>query len=284
MKDYFYNSVFYGLLVMNSIYLASSDWDYLLLPFIVIQSLMLLGLVEAFHQCVHGNLFPQRAMNIVFGIINGLVLGANFYSYRQLHGKHHMYSNTRNDPEQEFYRGASGRLITLLIIPFIVTRNVQVSNNSKHLVPDSQKRVYALNNIAVFLVTILGIVALVLYTDLALRVFLVPLMIFYYIEFFIAQSQHYNTDYIDQDRITPEKQLEVSVDIKLPYYIGFLMLFTNYHATHHYAQRTKWYDSPVVAKGISNRREIGFMSFLKIWWRDGRRTWSDEWRYDVSEG
>lgn len=282
MRDYIYNGVFYCLLIANSTFLVVEGWSLWLLPSIILQSFMLLGLVEAFHQSVHGNLFPGRTMNLFFGILNGLLLGANFYSYRQLHAKHHMYSNTRNDPEQDFYRGASGRLLTLLIVPAIVSRNVQISNGSKHLVPEHQQKKYQLNNIAVLLVTLLGVALLIIYPAEVVRVFLLPLIIFYYVEFFMAQSQHYNTDYLAIDRPTLDDQLRVSTDIRLPYPIGFLMMFTNYHATHHYAQKTKWYDSPKMAKTIEGRREMGYLSFLKTWWRDGRRTWDKNWRQDAS--
>lgn len=282
MKDYIWNTAFLIVLVANTALLWNAGWDYWIIAPIIAQSLMLIGIVEILHHSVHNNFLPGRALNTLTGLLSGFILGTNFYSYRELHRRHHMHTNTRLDPEQDFYRDHTGKLATLLLIPIILMRNINITNGSAYLVGEDKKSLYLANNIALLIVVGLFIVALVMYPEPLLRIYVLPLAVFYYIEFFMAHSQHYDTKYFDHDRPTLVEQSEVSTDIVLPYPVGFLVMFANYHSAHHRAQSAKWYEMPNIAKQFPEARVWTVGQFLTLWWRDGRRAWDQQWRRDTA--
>src|SRR5262249_23167749 len=68
------------------------------------QALLLIGVQEAKHQCVHRNFLPWRRLNDAAGIVFAAMAGVNFVAYRHFHFQHHRHVGTGPDPEAELYR------------------------------------------------------------------------------------------------------------------------------------------------------------------------------------
>ncbi|RFA30305.1 hypothetical protein CAI21_06755 [Alkalilimnicola ehrlichii] len=270
--------MFFLALAANTFLLIAFPLSLLSAPLVLLQAIMFVGLVEAFHQSVHSNLFPGKRANLVVGVFVGAFLGTSYPAYRRFHLKHHQLTNSDGDPEARFYTKASSRLRALLLIPITVAGHASIVNAAQDLLQRNDVNLHKFTMLLIYLRAVLILLALVLYPSQTLAVFLLPMLVFFYYEYFMSHSQHYQKPYA----ATAPKGLEhyrYSRNLRLPNWIGFLSLYTNYHATHHASPSAKWYRMPEVAAShgdIALASTVPYLGFVKSWWRHGVRTWPEE--------
>lgn len=257
--------IFLGIFFLNNLLISILN-DFFVIPFVIIQGLMFVGFIEAFHQTIHSKLMPNKNVNVVIGTVIGAFFGTSFQAYRRFHLNHHKYCNTPNDPEILFYKfrdnkKISNPYVTLIFSPAILMRYTGIINKYERKMSNIEKMLIAL--VYVFLFLVIYKYGWVIF----LKHIGIPFLIFSMIEYLIGQSQHYNKE-IKNEIDRKDKQ---SINLILPYWVSFLVLFTNFHSTHHIFPGCPWY-------GIYNKfkkeekyysHNLSFFQFLKLWLKKG---------------
>ncbi len=274
-EDTLYLLVFTALAVSNSWALASGSSPSWFVPISVLfQGFMFVGLMEAFHQTVHMNLYPWRPLNIFLGRLMGAHLGLGFTAYRRFHMTHHSTTNTPSDPEKAFYQSPASTL-GLLFYPFVyLFRNAGVVNKGAYLrLKDRSAHRFEMATVLLFRI---GTVAVTFYYPMQmLMAYWLPYYVFFYIELYMSQSQHYFS-YEQQKAPRGIEHYKAGVNVSLPWPFGFLCMYTNLHATHHVKASIKWYKTPsITRRDASHVVSIGFLSFLHIVLTRGARLWRE---------
>jgi fatty acid desaturase len=210
----------------------------------VIARAFFVGLIEVFHQSVHLNLLPAKSANIAIGLFLGGFFGTGFFAYRGFHLRHHVTTNTIDDPERVFYGGRVakyGRLISLLLVPLFVLRYANAVNKSAIYFSPSEARKAWLDKVSIVLVGLMLVGLLVLHPVAWGKAFALPMMVFFFLEYFMAQSQHYGKEVL---LVAPrgEQHYSAGINVYLPWWLSFVCLFTNLHAVHHSRPSLKWYE------------------------------------------
>lgn len=277
MKSALRDSLWLGtvgaVLVVNSLLLvhpASSGW-YVWLG-VPIQGLLFVGMMEGFHQAVHYNLHDFRPANMLLGRLFGAHLGLGFTAYRRFHLAHHALTNTPEDPERFFYEKAMPAWKLFLVPAVGLVRNANVINRGAY-VPQSERRAHRLELMSLFVPRVLAVVLTVFYPLPMLWLYWLPYLVFFIVELLLSQSQHY----FSAERPAAPKGIEhyaEGVNIRLPSVIGFLLLFTNHHATHHVKASLKWYEVPAQSRRDAELvQEIGLLQFAGVCMRKGGKKW-----------
>ncbi|KVC85036.1 hypothetical protein BGV71_09855 [Burkholderia ubonensis] len=230
-------------------------------------------MMEGFHQAVHFNLHDWRPVNTLLGRLFGAHLGLGFTAYRRFHLEHHALTNTPDDPERAFYEKAVPAWM-MFLAPFVaLVRNANVINRGAY-VPDGDLRSHQRELISLVIVRILMMTLTVAYPLQMLWLHWAPYLVFFLVELMISQSQHY---FSAERRAAPKglEHYEEGVNIRLPAVLGFLILYTNHHATHHVKASLKWYQVPAQSRrDAALVREIGLLQFAGVCLREGGKKWS----------
>lgn len=273
-RDTLYLSLFTAMLAVNSWLLAASVLPVWAIPIAVLgQGLMFVGLMEAFHQAVHLNLHVWRPVNLWLGRLAGSHLGLGFLAYRRFHMAHHVNTNTADDPEKDFYQSPASRM-GLWLYPFIyLFRNAGVINSGRYL-RSEDRLVHRFEMISITVFRLLTIGFTVLYPwEMAIAYWL-PYYVFFYIELYISQSQHY---FSIETQVAPRglQHYSEGMNMRLPLPLGFLCMYTNEHATHHVRASIKWYDTPARTRQDADHvRSIGVFDFLRVLFSSGAKRWT----------
>ena len=261
------------LMAANTLLIVYMAERYWLIPFLIIlQGFFFVGVMEAFHQSVHSNLFASRAVNNFFGYLSGSLMGLSFIAYKRFHIIHHATTNTHKDPEKDFYLDQAP-LLGVLFYPFVfLMRNANIINKGRYLKEgDAGTHRFAMALIVLF--PVIAVVFTVFYPYIMLIAYWLPYVVFFYVELLMSQSQHY----LSKERIVAPRQKDQyqdAVNILLPWPLEFASLYTNHHATHHVYAGSKWYDIPRKTKADSNLViNMGFFSFFKRCIEQGAREW-----------
>lgn len=274
IRDTVYLAVFLAVFGVNAWALATGFAPGVLVPLLVLlQGLMFVGLMELFHQAVHLNLHRWRALNLILGRLAGAHLGLGFVAYRRFHLAHHNNTNTAEDPERDFYL-VPASTTGLWLYPFIyLFRNAGVINRGKYLrAEDRPSHRFDLMSILAFRAA--SIALTVLYPWSMLMAYWLPYFVFFYIELYMSQSQHF---FSAQAQQAPRglEHYAASLNITLPFPLGFLCLYTNEHATHHVKASVKWYDTPAKTReDAAYVCSISAASFLKVLFSAGAKQWT----------
>jgi fatty acid desaturase len=262
-----------AVLVANSLLMvhpASPGWyAWLGVP---IQGLLFVGMMEGFHQAVHFNLHDWRPANMLLGRLFGALLGLGFTAYRRFHLEHHALTNTPSDPERFFYEKAISAGM-MFLVPFVaLVRNANVINRGAY-VPEGEYRSHRNELLSLVAARSLMVALTIFYPLSMLWLYWVPYLVFFLVELMIAQSQHY----FSAERPVAPKGVEhyaEGVNIRLPAALGFLILYTNHHATHHVKASLKWYEVPAQSRrDAALVREVGLLQFAYRCLREGGKKW-----------
>jgi len=272
-RDTFYMLLYLSILAINTLTIIYYNDNYWVMPIcIFIQGVIFVGFMEGFHQTIHSNLFSIKIVNNIFGFIFGAFLGISFVAYKRFHIKHHATSNTSKDPEKLFYRN---KLATykLLLFPFaFLLKTASIVNKGNYL----KEQDSFLHNLAMKLNTLFPLIPITLtifFPKIMLFTYWLPYLVFFYVEIFMSQSQHYFS--VERESaLRSQDQYKDSVNILLPWPLGFLCLYTNHHATHHVQASLKWYDTPKRTKLDSEKVfSMNFLKFIALCISKGTRHW-----------
>lgn len=255
------------LLIMDN-----AELYWLLLILICLQGFFFVGIMEAFHQSVHANLFAYRPANNFFGYLAGSFMGLSFVAYKRFHIIHHATTNTHKDPEKNFY-AVQAPLLGVLLYPFVfLVRNANIINKGNYL-KEGDVGSHRLAMTLIVLFRVASLVLTVFYPYIMLLTYWLPYVIFFYVELILSQSQHY----LSEERMVAPRQKDQyrdAINILLPWPLEFACLYTNHHATHHVYAGAKWYAIPGKTKADGNLVvNIGFFSFFKRCLEQGARRW-----------
>ncbi|MFO3797019.1 MAG: fatty acid desaturase, partial [Anaerolineales bacterium] len=275
MRDFLFLSVYFMVLALNTWLLSRLEFSFLLVPFILLQGIALIGLVEAFHQAVHLNLLPGRLSNQILGGLLGGFLGMGYFAYRGFHLKHHQTTNSLEDPERLFHvesRLCSSPVLALLLSLCNLFRYSYIVNRAGIYFSARECSLAWVDKLFALIVTAVLLILLVLFPLAWLKVLGLPLLVFGCFEFLMGQSQHYQK--VDVD-VAPRgaEHYVAGININIPYPLAFMMLFTNLHATHHAKPAIKWYETPArlqedIRQGIASN-PVSLLVFLRCWFTCG---------------
>lgn len=272
-QDYLHFLFYIALLCANVwAILALPAWWWL--PFSLLQGFFYVGLTEAFHQCLHMNLFPHRRANVVGGILFGTIMMGNFCAYRNFHLQHHQNLNTRQDPERHYYpRRQRNRFVELLMVPWIVSQYMTQVRRAD-LVDKKDKALSTFCEVCVGALIVAALVTLYVAPMVLVKVSIVPFLACSYIQYFVIQAEHFDFTPLDE-RPQPHEIGRYAFNLEMPRPFAFLILNTNYHGIHHRHPRTKWYQAPAVARVAEGQYTRGVSTFLASWYSRGPRVWAD---------
>lgn len=259
------------------ILLWNTFWAILLVPMLTI---MLAGMAEVVHQAAHGALFGRfRPLNNLLGTIAALMLfGIDLRAYRRFHFKHHQTVNTRNDTELLFYglpayleKIKSWQKLSFLGKITLIPSTIALLGKT------IAKEFYSNSPFIKILgfgipaaIAIIGLSQGFLYS-IPLQIFIawyLPFGLFLFIDLFITQSEHYNTNGIaDKNTVRATDQYQISWNLKLPRIIEFMVMARNLHAEHHQNPGTHWF----MARDQKRGRTLPLKNYLKSWWINGPR-------------
>jgi len=275
IRDLLFNGLYLGLMLINTLLIVFTVGGYYLLPLlIVLQGFFMVGQMEMLHQAVHSNLFTVRWINNFFGFLAGILHGISFIAYKRFHIIHHGYCNTAKDPEKHYYPIKSPLRALLLYPSILLIRNANVINSGRYLKMENGDLIlHKLNMICIFVIPIASILLTVEYPKEMLLAYWLPYVVFFYVELFMAQSQHYFSD----ERATAPRQNEQykeAVNILLPWPLGFLCLYTNHHATHHVHPSAKWHQIPTKThEDAEYVFSLSLFDFIRTCLKHGAREW-----------
>lgn len=271
-RDTLHLFVYSTVVSANTWLLVAGGPSWYLPAGIVIQGFIFVGTMEAFHQAVHMNLHPWRPFNILLGRLTGAHLGLGFSAYRRFHMTHHSTTNTADDPEKAFYEKPATTL-GMLVYPFVyLVRNANVINRGSYLRPEevTAHRLELFSSLAFRIGTI---TVTYFHPFPMLLAYWLPFLVFFYIELFLSQSQHYFSTECQKAPRGIEHYAE-GVNVNLPWPLDYLCLYTNLHATHHVKASIKWYETPSMTKrDASHVVSIGLIAFLHACLTKGPRRW-----------
>lgn len=259
------------LLVGSTCGLAVVRTWYLLIPLLLCQALLFVGLMEAFHQAVHRNLHAHRAINNALGRLLGAHLGFSFTCYRRFHNQHHARANHSDDPEKLLYQREISVMEQCLAPGWHLFKSTMIVNRGDFL-QASDTRIASYERASVVVFKVGALVLTLAFPMPMIFAYWLPFIIFTYIESIVSQSQHY---FWPQTPVDHRVDHAASLNLTLPSPISFLLLNTNYHATHHVAPRTKWYAMPHARPSVSGAAKalatMDFWTFARSWIRVPRR-------------
>ena len=273
LRDTFFLLIYSVIVGLNSWYLTNIQGPYWVTALsLIAQGFIFVGFMEAFHQAVHMNLHPWKPVNMVLGWLTGAQLGLGFSAYRRFHITHHSNTNTADDPEKAFYVKPASRF-GLILYPFVyLFRNASIVNSGKYL-SQNELTAHRLEMTSVFIFRVITLIATYFYPLQMLMAYWLPYYLFFYLELLISQSQHY---FSDEQLKAPRgiEHYQASVNIDLPWPLGFLCMHTNLHATHHVRASTKWYETPFsTRKDKQHIVNVGFIKFVHLTMSNGARQW-----------
>jgi len=263
------------LFVMNSLLIVVCDDKPFVYFFVVLQGMFFVGLLELTHQSVHRNFVTNRRVNEFIGMFAASLVGFNLVGYRHFHLEHHRHTCDDDDPEGLLYIHSPSTRWSLLTAPIAhLWVAFNINSLARRFVPVSKYSEWRRNRL--YLVVMLGGAGLFAFADISLflKVYLVPLCLFAYMDSFFSQAEHYDA----LVRKTSEKVdvASVTYDIQVPLLLSHLMLNRNLHRVHHVWPRTRWFEAPARIEAL-NKGETGRVmtlpEFIVKWFKQGPRLW-----------
>ncbi|WP_107976943.1 fatty acid desaturase family protein [Neisseria mucosa] len=224
------------------------------------QGIMYIGFIEAFHQAIHFKLVKNRKVNILLGTIIGSFFGTSFKSYQLFHMDHHKYCNTLKDPEILFYKikDGSNAIVSCLKAPITLKKYTNIINNYGKTKNIEKILILSWHIFFILWIYLFGFLSFMKYIGGGF-------FVFFLFEYLIGQSQHYDKKIINNVL----KNKEQSINIVLPYWLSFLVLFTNLHATHHLYPGCSWDKVYEKFKKEQDAKDLKFIDFILMWFRKG---------------
>lgn len=251
-------------------------WALALVPAFAV---MLAGLSEFMHQGVHKNLCGRvQLFNNFVGTVAAAMVGVDFGIYRDFHLDHHDTVNTPKDPERSFlythpgYAAKAGRwkerswfsrFWSWLGATFIFGYLFGFSTHTWLVWVVRLAIPLAIAGIGY----VEGLSGLMILAKVGVA-WVLPFFIFVFVDFFLAQSEHYGMgDEPSARHVDNKRQYQISWNLWLPWPIPFMLFRRNLHAEHHENPGTHWW----FARDKKLNRTLGPIQYLKSWWASGPR-------------
>lgn len=269
------SAVFVMAVATNTMWICRTSTVWLLIALTLLQTLLMVGCQEAKHLSVHGTFFRNRRLNDAMGVACAALFGANFVAYRYFHLEHHRATCTEADPEGRLY-SLSWRtrwiwLLAPLELPWVAWH---IGRTAWPMVPAnkrSQRRV-ALGWMVVF--GILVVVGLRVAPAAVACAYLIPLVLFAWLDFILTQAEHYEVAIVPAlDARDPHT---VSHDIVLPFGLGWLTLHRALHRVHHCNPGLRWFEAPRALQRAERNgmaTPLSYGAFARRWLANGPRLW-----------
>lgn len=270
--------LFMALCALNTaaiVWLAARDeFGWLAVaPLIVLQTILMIGVQEAKHQCVHRQFLVGTRLNDAVGVFTAAIFGVNFVGYRCFHLEHHRKTCQADDPEGLLYQQTwRTRLISLFGAVEQLWVAVSINIFSRRYTPPHS--LWRWNN--AFLAVFVAALALGIHEvpRQIVCAYLLPYCIFAWLDFWLTQAEHYGVPISAQgSRRAPA---DITTDLYLPRPLSWLILHRSLHRIHHHAPATRWFhahaQSMVLAKSMPGG-VTDLPTFFATWMRLGPRLW-----------
>lgn len=250
--------------------LATSFWPLVALT--MLQALLLVGCQEAKHLCVHGTFVRSHGLNDAIGIVSAALFGVNFVAYRYFHFAHHRATCTEADPEGRLY-SLSWRtrwiwLLAPIELPWVAWH---ISRTAWPMVPANKRlqRHLALGWMSAF--GLLIVAGLYVAPGAVACAYLIPLLMFSWIDFILTQAEHYGVAIAS---LSPNRDpRSISHDIVLPLGLGWPTLHRALHRVHHGNPSLRWFEAPAALKADATAMPLTYGAFARRWFASGPRLW-----------
>jgi fatty acid desaturase len=267
------------LVAIGSIVLATSNalvsvhtW-WLVVPLVLVQAILFLGLMEAFYHTVHRKLYITTIVNDALGRLTGAHLGFSFIGYRWFHGRHHARANQSDDPENLLCKRQISVVEQLLLpSPHLLKRTMLVKGGD--LLRPSDRLIARYERASILMFKICALLLTVLYPVPVVLVYWLPAIVFTYFESIVSQSQHCFC--CKAQMAGTSTSLANSLDLNLPKLLAFLSLNRNYLGKHYILPQTKWCAIPTVNSDwrcIGRNSKTMNLSMLLRYWIGAPRRW-----------
>jgi len=266
------SALFLVAVATNTVLIARTAAPLPLAVLSLLQALLMIGCQEAKHLCVHRTFFGNRRLNDAIGIACAALFGVNFIAYRYFHFAHHRATCTEADPEGRLYSLSwRTRWIWLLApveLPWVAWH---IGRTAWPMVPPHERRQRnaALAWMVAFGLLVVALLHLAPHT--IAFAYLIPLVLFSWLDFLLTQAEHYGIP------IRPYAQrpdpLAASHDVVLPLGLGWLTLHRTLHRVHHGNPSLRWFDAPRAMDADALATPLPYGAFVRMWLAGGPRLW-----------
>ena len=244
-------------------------------PLIVLQAILMIGVQEAKHQCVHRQFLVGTRLNDALGVFTAAIFGVNFVGYRCFHLEHHRKTCQVDDPEGLLYKQTwPTRLISLFGAVEQLWVAISINIYSRRYTPHHAVWRWRWNNL--FIAVFVAVLAFGVY-EMPRQVvcaYLLPYCIFAWLDFWLTQAEHYGVPISAQgSRRAPS---DITTDVYLPRVLSWLVLHRSLHRIHHDAPATRWFHAHGQSRALAKSKPGGvaeLSTFLATWMRQGPRLW-----------
>jgi fatty acid desaturase len=228
------------------------------------------GFFNACHEGIHAYLGKSPLVNRLAGIFWSSPILLNFTLFKHFHLDHHRYVNLQGDPESprvfsniwDYVQRLTG---TSLYIPFwIMTVRAAFGCFPGFIGSEKLRRDVHLDNIALLVWLLIIAIATVLWTDYTIRLYWIPLAVFFGpMEFLLGCIEHYGCDQ-EADVLCNTRSMTSN------FLLRYILWNANYHAEHHAYPSVPSHNLPRLHLLVGDRfkfREQSYVLFhLKLIW------------------
>lgn len=266
------SALFLAAVAANTVLICRTSSCCLLVALTILQALLLVGCQEAKHLSVHGTFFSNRYLNDAVGIVCAALFGVNFFTYRYFHFAHHRATCTEADPEGRLYSLSwRTRWIWLLApveLPWVAWH---IGRTAWPMAPANKRlqRHLALGWMATF--GLLIVAGLRVAPGAIACAYLIPLLMFSWIDFILTQAEHYGVAIASMSHNRDPRS--ISHDIVLPFGLGWVTLHRALHRVHHGNPSLRWFQTPGALKADATATPLAYGMFARRWFASGPRLW-----------
>lgn len=266
------SALFIAAVAANTVLICRTSSVWLLVALMVLQAVLLVGCQEAKHLSVHGTFVRNRYLNDAIGIVCAALFGVNFVAYRYFHFAHHRATCTEADPEGRLYSLSwRTRWIWLLApveLPWVAWH---VGRTAWPMVPANKRPQRHLALVWMTLFGLLVVAGLRVAPGAVACAYLIPLLMFSWIDFILTQAEHYGVAIASVSHHRDPRS--IAHDIVLPFGLGWVTLHRALHRVHHGNPSLRWSEAPGALKADETALPLTYGSFARRWFESGPRLW-----------
>ncbi len=267
--------LYLSLLALNSVAICTLASDVGAIGLILLQAWFMVGLFELMHQAAHRRFVTSGVWNETLGNLAAALIGLNFTAFRYFHLEHHRHTCDEGDPEGLIYSNVARSRWNWLIAPVLHGAAVwRINQLASRFVPASRRADWMGSNAMLALVLVGLVLWLVLAPRSFLLCYLLPFLLFTWLDYLFSQAEHYGAKVRGIDDSVNVANL--TLDLRMPRWISLLMLHRNLHRVHHVWPRTRWFEAPSFLPALDRAqpgRVISLTGFIARWLTQGPRQW-----------
>ncbi len=263
---------FLAAVVVNTTLLAATPHTWLRALLVLPQALLLLGVQEAKHLCMHRSFLSSRRLNDAVGIFFAALFCVNFVGNRHFHFQHHRDTCNATDPEGQLY-GLSWNtrwiwLLAPIELPWVAWHINRIGTAA---VPPGERGRWRATFAAMFAIAA-AIAGAAWYAPQAvLWAYLIPLALFTWLDFPLTQAEHYDATVLAST--TRRDAATLTLDIVLPLGLGWVTLHRGLHRAHHRHPGLHWSGAARRLREDATAAPISYAVFVRRWLAGGPRLW-----------